>query len=253
MALDHRCRRRSAFDNIRIQRSLDQEIHCADFFRFRLKDPNKFFPNNLAFALRFRYAGDSLQKTLGGIDMHQIDMKLVAESPNDLLRFIFAHEAVIDEYASQLVADRPMHQYRRHRRIDAARQTAQDFFIPNLLPNFRDRNIDKRTHIPVALTAANAKQEVFQQSRSFPRVHHFRVELHAVQTLAVIRHRRRRRIGRIGDHVKSGRRPNNRIAMTHPDRCRRSDPPEQGGFDINVQIGMSVFARFGTGNLTAQM
>jgi succinyl-diaminopimelate desuccinylase len=43
------------------------------------------------------------------------------EGGDDLFRFAPSHQAVVDEDAGQPVADGPMHQSRRHRRVNAAR------------------------------------------------------------------------------------------------------------------------------------
>ena len=49
---------------------------------------------------------------------------MVAEQADDLLGLVGAHQAVVDEHAGQLVADRLVDQHRRDRAVDPARQAA---------------------------------------------------------------------------------------------------------------------------------
>ena len=57
MTLNHRRITRAGFNYIWINRTLDQIIHLANFFRLCLKDANEFLANNLAFPFRLRYSG----------------------------------------------------------------------------------------------------------------------------------------------------------------------------------------------------
>ena len=56
--------------------------------------------------------------------MHQPDVEAVAEGRHHLLGLALPQQAVIDEDAGELVADRLVDQHRGDRRIDAAGQAA---------------------------------------------------------------------------------------------------------------------------------
>ncbi len=58
------------------------------------------------------------------VRMDQRDVVVVAEQPDHLRGLAFAQQAVVDEDAGELVADRLVDQHGRDRRIDAARQAA---------------------------------------------------------------------------------------------------------------------------------
>jgi hypothetical protein len=60
-------------------------------------------------------------------------VELVAEGLDDLLALVLAHEAVVDEDAGQLLADRLVDQQRRDARVHAARQAADDLPVADLL------------------------------------------------------------------------------------------------------------------------
>ena len=61
-----------------------------------------------------------LEEAVLGVDGDERDLELVAEGLDDLLALVLAHQAVVDEDARELVADRPVHEHRRDRRVDAA-------------------------------------------------------------------------------------------------------------------------------------
>ena len=54
--------------------------------------------------------------------MQSVDAELVAESEDDLLALVLAHQPVVDEHAGEPVLDGPQDEQRRHRGIDAAGQ-----------------------------------------------------------------------------------------------------------------------------------
>jgi hypothetical protein len=56
----------------------------------------------------------------------------VAEHGDDIGRLVLAHQAVVDEDAGQLVADRLMDQHGRNGGIDAAGQAADDALVADL-------------------------------------------------------------------------------------------------------------------------
>ena len=59
------------------------------------------------------------------LDVHERHVEVAVERLDDLRRLVLAQEAVVDEDADELVADRLVHEQRRDRRVDAARQRAE--------------------------------------------------------------------------------------------------------------------------------
>jgi hypothetical protein len=70
--------------------------------------------------------------------MHQREIVVVAEHRDHLSGLVLAHQAVVDEDAGQLVADRLVDQHRGDGGIDAARQPADH---PALADLRADRSI----------------------------------------------------------------------------------------------------------------
>ena len=54
--------------------------------------------------------------------VHERHVEVAAEGLDDLLRLVLAHQAVVDEDARQLVADRLVDEQRRDGGVDAARR-----------------------------------------------------------------------------------------------------------------------------------
>ena len=73
--------------------------------------------------------GEAGQEALTGIDHHQVHAEVALERDPQQLRLLLAHQPVVDVDAGQPVADRAMHERRRDRRIDAARQGADDLAV----------------------------------------------------------------------------------------------------------------------------
>ena len=90
-----------------------------------------------------------------GIAMHEPDVEAVAERAHHLLRLARAQQAVIDEDAGELLADRLVHQHRGDRRIDAARQAADHPPAAHLLADARDLRLAEAGHRPVAAAAGD--------------------------------------------------------------------------------------------------
>ena len=61
-----------------------------------------------------------VEEAVLGVDGDERDLEVVAEGGDDLLALVLAHQAVVDEHARELVADRAVHEQRGDRRVDAA-------------------------------------------------------------------------------------------------------------------------------------
>jgi len=75
---------------------------------------------------------------------------MAAEQVDDGLAFVQAQQAVIDEHAGELVADRFVNENSGDRAVDAAGQPADHPALADLLPDFLDRLVLEGPHCPVA-------------------------------------------------------------------------------------------------------
>jgi hypothetical protein len=116
-------------------------------------------PDRLALGLRVGDAVEALEEALLGVDRDQRDVELVAEGLDDLLALVLAHEAVVDEDAGQLLADRLVDQQRRDARVHAARQAADDLPVADLLADAGDLLLDDARRRPGHVALAHVAQE----------------------------------------------------------------------------------------------
>src|SRR5215208_3744900 len=111
----------NALDHVRVERALSQEGGTTRLARLLLEDLDEQPADGLALLLRVNDTGKLAQKHLAGIHMDEGDVVGFAEEPDDLLRLALPHQAVIDEDAGELLADRLMDQHGGDRTVDPAR------------------------------------------------------------------------------------------------------------------------------------
>ena len=144
---------------------------------------------------------------------------VVAERGDDLLALVLAHHPVVDVHARELVADRLVHEQRRHRRVDPAGQAADHAPVADLLADSGDLLLDHRRRGPGHVAAADALQERLEHCVAVRRVDDLRVVLDAVQAAVDVLQRRHRRLGRRRERGEARRRLEHGVAVRHPARC----------------------------------
>ena len=125
---------------------------------------------------------------------------MVAEQAHHLLALALAHQAVIDEDAGELVADRLVDEHRGDRRIDAARQAADHPALADLRADRLARLGAERRHRPVALQSRDLMDEIGDQLGAVGRVDDFGMEHQAVIAARLVGDQR---VGRIGARRRS--------------------------------------------------
>lgn len=121
--------------NIRVNGALRQKFNALLLAGFLLKNADKLRADDLALLLRFRHAGQLVQKAIHRIDINQIGVHLVFEHPYHLLRLSLAQQAVVDMDAHQLFADGPDQQRRYYGGVHAPGQGQKHLLFPYLLPD----------------------------------------------------------------------------------------------------------------------
>ena len=203
-------------DHVGVQRALHEETDVVELVRLLLEHADELGPDPLALLLGIADALQPRQEPICGVDRHQRHVEVVAERLDHLSALVLAHQPVVDEHAGQPVADRAVHEQRRHARVDPARQAADGPPVPHLGADPLDLLLDHRGRAPGALAAAHVGQEVGQDLLPVRRVDHLGVELDAVEP-ALHRLERRHRRGRGGgQRAEAGRRREYRVAVGHP-------------------------------------
>ena len=158
--------------------------------------------------------------------MDQRDIVVLAEHRDHLRGLVLAHQPVVDEDAGELVADRFMDQKRGDRRVDPARQRADDLALADLLADRLDRVLAVGAHRPVALDAGDVVDEVAQQPGTIGRVHHLGVEHDAVHLALDIAEDGEGRAFRLAEHLESLGQGDDAIAVAHPHLVALAGLPE---------------------------
>ena len=117
---------RHAFDHIRVKRALSQKFWRAapvlrDLLCFRLEGLDEQPSDRLALDLGVLDALQRAEEKLVRLDMMQRNIIVVAKQRHHFRSLALAQQAVIDEDASERVADRFMNQHGGDRAVDAAR------------------------------------------------------------------------------------------------------------------------------------
>ena len=113
-------------DHVRVERPLDEERRVAEPARLLLEHADELGPDRLALGLRVAEPLEPREEAVLGVDRHERHLEVVAEGGDDLLALVLAHQPVVDEHARQLVADGAVDEQRGDRRVDAAREAADD-------------------------------------------------------------------------------------------------------------------------------
>ncbi len=153
------------FDDVGIERPLAQEVKPPELLRALLEDIDEGGADDLPLRLRIGDAGQPLEEEVRGVHEIERELHLLREAGADLAGLLVPQQAVVHEDAGEAIADRAMHEERRHRRVDAARESADDFAAPDLLPDPVRRLLDERRNRPVAGASADVEGKVAENFR----------------------------------------------------------------------------------------
>ena len=204
------------FDHVRIDGALRQPLHVRQLGRLLFEDLHEQAADDLALGFRFIDALERGEIALGGVDPDDFDAHMLGKHGHDLVAFLPAQQAGVDEHTGQPLADGLVQQRRHHRGIDAAGQTEQHLVIADLGAHARDLVVDDVGRGPQRAAAADVLHEARQQGLAGLGVGHFRMELHAVIATALIGHGHDRHgVGR-GGHGEAVRHTGHAVAVAHP-------------------------------------
>lgn len=245
VALDDGGLAEAALDDVRIDRSLHEEVDLADLLRFGLEDTDELLADDLALLLRLGHALELFVEPLLGIDADEVQIVVPAgtEDGFDLIALVLSEEAVIDEDAGELLADRLRQEHRRHGGVDAARERAERLARADLLAQGFDRRADEGRHLPIALAERDAIDEVFEDLRAVLRVHDLGMELHGIELSRRVFHRRHRAVRRLCRDAEPRGRFGDIVGVAHPgDALLRHIGEEQGRLVRDRDLRPAVLA-----------
>ena len=226
-------------DHVRVERPLDEEADVPEPAGLVLEDPDELLADDPPLLLGLRDPGEPGEEALACVDMDERDVEVRPERLDDLLGLVLAQEAVVDEHAGQLVADRLVHEQRRDRGVDAAGEPADDLLGADLRADALDLLLDHRGGRPGGRRAGDLVEEALEHPLPLRRVHDLGVELDGVEAaLGVLEGRDRRRLRR-GRDRRARWRGRHRVAVAHPDDLIRLEVTEQRARRLELDVGLA--------------
>ena len=140
--------RPARLDHVGVERPLHEPAHVAELPCLLLEDADELAADDLALVLRLLDAVEQLEEALLRLHVDERDVEMLAERLDDLLRLVLAQQAVVDEDARELLADRLVHEQCRDSRVDAARQRTKHALASDLRADARDLLLDHRGRRP---------------------------------------------------------------------------------------------------------
>ena len=179
-------------------------------------------------------------------------MEAIAKRGDDLLALVLAHQAVVDEHAGQLLADRAVDEQRGHGRIDPARQPADHAPVTDLVADAGDLLVHDRGRRPRPRAAADVLQERRQHTLAVGRMDHLGVELDPVDVALDVLEGRDRRRGRRRQRGEARRRRVDGVAVRHPARLLGRRAGQQPPGLADGEVGAAELADLGALHPAAQ-
>src|SRR3546814_4064832 len=122
-----------------------------------------FFKQKTAYEMRISdWSSDvcSSDLAIARVDADHAHAHVLGHGRHHLVAFLPAQQAGVDEYAGQLVADRPVQQRGNDRRIDAAREAEDHFVRTDLLAHARNLVVDDVGRRPQRLRSEEHTSEL---------------------------------------------------------------------------------------------
>src|SRR5829696_5598775 len=153
---------RPALYDVGVERALHKESGVLEFVRLLLEGADELLTDDLALRLGVRDVSELVQETSRRVYVDERHVRVLAERLDDLLGLIVSQETVGDEDARQIVADGPVDEHRRRRRIDPAGEPADGPCVAYLFSYPLDsvgNDVDRR---PLGPAAAGLVEEVLE-------------------------------------------------------------------------------------------
>ena len=245
MGFDHgRLTAKSALHHVGIDGSLGQEVHGTNLLCLFLEDADEFLTNDFTLALRLSDTRKLYVIAVLCIHTHEVQVKLTADTEYalPLISLVLTKQAVIYEYAGQLLSDGSGKKAGCNGGIYAAGQREQNAAVADFLTNFLNGIGNKGIHFPGSCTATDISYKVIEHLGAFRRMKHFRMELDGVEALFLAFGCCHGAICRRCHCAEARRKLGNVIKMTHPaDGMGRYVLEQRGGY-VHVNLGLAIFS-----------
>ena len=206
----------AALDKVGVDRALGKVAVLVFLPDDIPEDPVEFPADRLALVLRVGQALEGKEELVSRVHADKVHVKQAGEGLLHQVPLVLAHQAVVHEDAGQLPADGAGEECGRNARVDAAGKTEDDALVTDLLPQGGDGLFDEAVHFPLALAAADGKEEILQQFAPVDGVGDLRMELDRVEGFCCVFHGCAGAGGRRGGDGKAIGHRRDVIRVAHP-------------------------------------
>ena len=213
-------------DHIGVDGALSKVGHALKLGSFPLEHLDEGLPNNLPLTLRIAFPSQLAEELSLRIHANDVQGEAVigglAEGLHNLIPFLQAKQAVVDEHANKLIADRAVQQGCHHGGIHAPGETQQHLARSHLPTDRFDGVVHDIGRSPEGLAAAHFPKEAAKHGLPLLRMGNLGMELHAVEMASRVGHGCNGRVGRLAAVLKARRQSGHPIPVAHPHVVVRS-------------------------------
>src|SRR5690554_1271780 len=208
--------RAGRFNDVRVDGALRQPSRVWQLAGFGLEYFHEFAAYDLALGLRVGHPFELAHEDIGGVYVYDLDAKVISKGGHDLFGFVKAQQTMVDEHASKLIAYGLVQQGCGNGRVYTAGQAQDDFIGAHLCTYVGYGLFHIIGHAPVAIAAADLRNESGQYGFALRRMRDFRMELQRVEAAIFVGHAGNgtRRCG--GHELEARRQGSDLVTMAHP-------------------------------------
>ena len=177
-------------DDVGIDRALGEELDAFETMCLLVEDLDEGPADRLALGLGVGDAGEGAEKACLRVDADDLRAEVLREDAHHRLGFAEAQQAVVDEYAGELLPDRAVQERGDHGGVDSAREPEQHLAATDLRAEACEGILDDVADAPERIGAADLAHEALEELSSLGGVRDLGMELYAIEAAALVAHGR---------------------------------------------------------------
>ena len=217
---------RDGLDDVRVERPLGEPGRPVDGLRVLGECVDEEAPDDLPFLFGIGDAREGVEEAVGRVDAGHWQAE-VPERGQDVAALVLPKKPRVDEDAPKALPHRLPDEDRRDRRIDTARQTAEDDSFRHRLADLRDGRLPEARHRPARRASAGVVEERLEHLGAVLGVLDLGVKLEPVESPDGILERGDGCVRRSRRDCKALRNGLDVVAVAHPDRLGRAQRAQE--------------------------
>src|SRR5215218_7619464 len=229
-----------ALYDVGVERALHQESGVLELASLLLEGADELLADDLALCFRIGDVSELVQEPSRRVHVDKRHVGVLGERLDDLLGLIVPQEAVVDEDARQIVADGPVDEHRRRRRIDPAGEPADGPCLSDLFSYPLDRVGNDVHRRPLGPAAASLVEEVLEDLHPVLCVPDLGMELDPVTPLLPVFERYDWDRGCLGRNLEAFRDGEDSVSVARPGLLLVGRAGEEALVALDDQVGATV-------------